>query len=194
MASRKPDLRVSMPDREQADADSQRPENAKRSPRSPRSPRFREDFDAPFSEALMNASLTTLATDISGSFVSTHSRNSVDGDGKRHTVAGTMHKTQAQSPGPPQARHESWMSSRSSRRRFSFNDRIREWAKKSFVAFSRKDSEKSEERSFSHHNGRRLTNSVIVNPASDNTNSDTHTSPDKDRQPVVAVTEVKNPR
>lgn len=222
MASRKPDLRLSMPERDQASADSQHPQNTKISPRSPRSPRFREDFDAPFSEALMNASSTALTTDVSGSFPSTQnrnsvyggsrrhntshttfttdlsgsfpstqSRNSIDGGGKHYTYAGTAPKTQVE-PEPFQARHDSWTPTSESTRQSSVNDRIREWAKKSFP-FSRKGSVQSEDGTFSHQPGRRLSKPVI-NPPSDNTNPDTCASPDKYRQSVIAVTEVKGPR
>ncbi|KND95072.1 hypothetical protein TOPH_00330 [Tolypocladium ophioglossoides CBS 100239] len=195
MASRKPDLRVSTPEKHQADTDSQRPRNTKRSPcspRSPRSPRFREDFNAPFSEALLNASHTTFTTDMSGSFPSTQSYNSADGDSKRHTTVGTTHKTQVQPPPPLQARSNSWTSSESTRRS-SVNDRIREWAKKSFT-FARKGSGQSGDGNLGHHHGPRVSKPVIVNPPSENTNSDACESPDKYRQSVVAVTEVKNPK
>ncbi|PNY24724.1 Uncharacterized protein TCAP_05332 [Tolypocladium capitatum] len=192
MASCRSDLRVSLPEGDQAGADSQRPQDTKPSPRSPRSPRFREDFDAPFSEAFLNASRTTLTTDVSGSFPSTQSHNSVDGDARRHTTVGTMHRAQVQSPAALRARKDSWASSEDTRRS-SVNDRIREWARKSF-AFTRKDPEQSEDGSFSHHDGRRVSRSVPVDPPSENANSDTYASPDKYRQSVIAVTEVQDPR
>lgn len=98
--------------------------------RSPRHPRFHENFDAPFSEALLNASRTTLATDSSGSYPSLHTRSSVDVDTKRHTLAGPpIRKPQLQ----PQLRQDSWSPSEPAAVPSKVNDRIREWVKKTFV-------------------------------------------------------------
>ena len=141
----------------------------------------------------MNASRTTFTTDISGSFPSTQSRNSVDGDCRQSTCTDTMPKTQVQLPGPFEARKGSWTSSSESARRSTVNDRIREWAKKSF-SFARMGSEQSEGGDFGHHHaGRGLPKSVVVNSPSDTTKPDTCASPDKYRQSVGGITQVKSP-
>ncbi|UNI14584.1 hypothetical protein JDV02_010832 [Purpureocillium takamizusanense] len=185
MASRKPSLHVIMPDCPQASRDFG---NLQNGIRSPRSPRFREVFDAPFSEALMNASRTTLATDSSGSYPGPDQQhNRPEMEAKRHTSHGsTRAKTQAQSSSPLQWRQDSWSSSEQSRRA-SVNDRIREWARKSFV-FSRKNSEQSDDGYFSHSQ-RRASKSTVVTPASEASTPCTFASPDRYSRPVVAVTE-----
>ncbi|KHN96425.1 uncharacterized protein MAM_05714 [Metarhizium album ARSEF 1941] len=121
----KPELRLSttMP-AANPDADAKRPRSELRSPR------FREDFDAPFSEALLNASTMTLATETDTSPLSQH--------------PGDMSITKpAHSPRPPQSREDSWSSTNSSRSATSaspgVNDRIKEWARKSFMARRRSD-------------------------------------------------------
>ena len=141
MASRKPNLHVPMPGTSRAGSESH---GSRSSIRSPRSPRFHEIFDAPFSEAFMNDSRTTLATDSSSSSPSWQIRASLEGHGKRRTSYETVRvKSQPQPPPPAQWRQDSWASSDSTRRS-SVNDRIREWARKSFV-FSRKNSHPSDD-------------------------------------------------
>ncbi|KJZ80608.1 hypothetical protein HIM_00458 [Hirsutella minnesotensis 3608] len=143
MASRKPDFHLSLPPRDQTNGPYLRPAMS-----SPRSPRFHEDFDAPFSEALLNASRTTLATDISDSYPSTQSRHSLEGEAKRPMPAavGTMRKSRVQSPAPLQTRQHTWAASEASRR-VSVNERIRDWARKSLV-FARKNPEQSDDTDF----------------------------------------------
>ncbi|CAM1506601.1 Fc.00g062420.m01.CDS01 [Cosmosporella sp. VM-42] len=122
MASRKPDLRLPIPARE--DGKFQRP------PSSLRSPRFIEDFNAPFSEAIMNASVTTLATtDINSPSTSPASRTSFGGESGRPSVNLKRPSTmQLKSP-------STWQDAANgidSKRRSNVNDRIREWARKSW--------------------------------------------------------------
>lgn len=97
----------------------------------PRSPRFREDFDAPFSMALMNVSRTTIATDISFC-PSSQNRASFDGDRSlSSSSASANHQTNAQlSPSIPwrDNRFDSRLS-----RRISVNEKIRQWAKRSMI-------------------------------------------------------------
>ncbi|OAQ72169.1 hypothetical protein VFPPC_00207 [Pochonia chlamydosporia 170] len=96
-----------------------------------RSPRFHEDFDAPFSEALLNASTITLSTDSDRSPL------------PQETSDMSTKQTQTQSPRPMQTREDSWSSTHSSRSTSStnsgVNDRIREWARKSFLVRRRSD-------------------------------------------------------
>ncbi|PHH86714.1 hypothetical protein CDD83_9855 [Cordyceps sp. RAO-2017] len=175
MASRKPEFRLSMPTRCQADAFGQRSQNAMSSPRSPR---FHEDFDAPFSEALLNASRTTLATDVSDSYPSSNSRHSLDADNKRQPTAAASRKSRPRSPTPPQTRHGTWHASESSRRS-SVNDRIRDWARKSFL-FARKGPEQADDADFSRSRPRESTTpaSGASAPASDNVATRTRSGPD----------------
>ncbi|KID90334.1 hypothetical protein MGU_03039 [Metarhizium guizhouense ARSEF 977] len=95
-----------------------------------RSPRFREDFDAPFSEALLNASTMTLATESDKSPLSQHPSDI--------SITKPVH-----SPRPTQSREDSWSSTNSSRSASSsssgVNDRLREWARKSFLGLRRSD-------------------------------------------------------
>ncbi|KAJ6446212.1 pyruvate carboxylase [Purpureocillium lavendulum] len=189
MASRKPSLHVVMPDRPQASTDFH---GLQSGIRSPRSPRFREVFDAPFSEALMNASRTTLATDSTGSYPGFDHHSSFEGEAKRHASYSSMRtKAQAQSPSPLQSRQDSWTSSETTRRS-SVNDRIREWARKSFV-FSRKNSAQSDDGYFSHSQ-RPPCKSAVVTPTSEASTPYAFTSPDRYARPVVAVAEVDESR
>ncbi|KPM41746.1 hypothetical protein AK830_g4798 [Neonectria ditissima] len=97
-----------------------------------RSPRFTEHFDAPFSEALMNASRTTIATDtMTYPSTFTNDRNSFGDESGRRPSFGTK-QSGAQSPNPLRLRHSSWESE--TKRRSTINDRIREWARKSWGA------------------------------------------------------------
>ncbi|KAM0434624.1 hypothetical protein ACHAPT_003722 [Fusarium lateritium] len=117
MEDRRPNLTLPLPLREPCEF--QRPQTSLRSP-SIRSPRFREDFDAPFSEAIMNASRTTLATDtFSYPSTGTNSRTSI-GDSERPSPLRLSH------------RNSSWESE--TKRRARVNDRILEWAKRSWGA------------------------------------------------------------
>lgn len=129
MAARRPNLKIPLPERQ--DFDFQRPQASFRSP-SIRSPRFVENFDAPFSEAIMNASRTTLATDTM-SFPSTEpaSRTSTGGESERRPSLGSRLATMPP-PTPLRLRNPSWESE--SKRRSNVNDRIREWAKRSWGA------------------------------------------------------------
>ncbi|KAF7546354.1 hypothetical protein G7046_g9323 [Stylonectria norvegica] len=150
MASRRPDLKIPIPEREQGEL--QRP------PSSVRSPRFIEDFDAPFSEALMNASRSTLATDrMSHPSTSTHSRNSFGedsastlatdrmshpststhsrnsfGEDSAHPSSHTISPLSSRPSFPLRLQETPWATE--SKRRSGVNDRIREWARKSWGA------------------------------------------------------------
>ncbi|KAJ9425030.1 hypothetical protein QL093DRAFT_1239654 [Fusarium oxysporum] len=119
MTDRRPILTLPLPARDPFE--SQQPGSSLQSP-SIRSPRFHEDFDAPFSLDIMNASRTTLATDtMSYPSTGTTSRNSFGCDGDR--------------PPPLQYRNASWESE--TKRRSKVNDRILEWAKRSWELFAR---------------------------------------------------------
>ncbi|KAM5351719.1 hypothetical protein ACJ41O_004442 [Fusarium nematophilum] len=129
MASRRPNLTLPLPLPDREPYDLQRPQTSLRSP-SIRSPRFREDFDAPFSEAIMNASRTTLATDtISFPSTGTASRTSIGGDSEPPSFST---KQPAVPPTPLRLRHASWESE--TKRRARVNDRILEWARRSWSA------------------------------------------------------------
>ncbi|TWU71156.1 hypothetical protein ED733_001947 [Metarhizium rileyi] len=121
----KPDLRLAttMPPAN-PDPDAKQPRSATRSPR------FHEDFNAPFSEALLNASTVTLATESDKSPLSKPPSN--------------MSVTkQAPSSRPVQSRGDSWSSLNSTPGTGTsapgVNDRIKEWARKSFLALRRSD-------------------------------------------------------
>ncbi|KAM4054926.1 hypothetical protein HRG_005744 [Hirsutella rhossiliensis] len=174
MASRKPDFRLSIPAREQPDADTHRP-----SVSSPRSPRFHEDFDAPFSEAIMNASRTTLATDFSDSYPSSNSRHSHDADHKRQGPAtnSTPPKARLQSPSPHQLRRDTLPPSEPAKAS-SVNDRIRDWARKSFP-FTRKGPEQPDETDSPRHQ-RRQSKAPSTRPASASQKADAGTAPSPD--------------
>ncbi|KAG5658829.1 hypothetical protein KAF25_007382 [Fusarium avenaceum] len=147
MANRRPALTLPLPDREPYD--SQRSESSLQSP-SIRSPRFREDFDAPFSLDIMNASRTTLATDtMSYPSPVTTSRNSFGNDGER--------------PTPLQLRNATWESE--TKRRSKVNDRILEWAKRSWGAVRARSDSKGDY--FDSHSSQSPT-SDIMSPSSDN--------------------------
>ncbi|PHH73989.1 hypothetical protein CDD80_3431 [Ophiocordyceps camponoti-rufipedis] len=121
MASRKCEFRIIMPVNHRIYSTGFLPRST--SCIAPRSPRFHEDFEAPFSEAVLNASRTTFASDSSdGLQSSSQSRHSIDND----------YKQQDCPPAPP----SNWQSTEPSKRS-SLNDRIREWAKRS-LNFKRK--------------------------------------------------------
>jgi hypothetical protein len=146
MTDRRPALTLPLPDREPCDP--QRPQSSLQSPPI-RSPRFREDFDAPFSEDIMNASRTTLATDtMSYPSTGTTSRNSFGYDGDQ---------------APPYLRNASWESE--TKRRSKVNDRILEWAKKSWGAVRTRSESKMDY--FDSHSAQSPT-SDIMSPSSDN--------------------------
>lgn len=128
MASRKPNLTLPLPDKEQPDFQRSTPSTT-----SLRSPRFIENFDLPFSEAIMNASSATLATDTM-TFPSTSSSNdrASFGDETRPQLPFSRHNSGMMSPSPLRQRHSTWESE--TKRRAKLNDRIREWARKSWGA------------------------------------------------------------
>lgn len=124
MASRKPDLKIPIPKMEEG--------SFQRPPSSVRSPRFIEDFDAPFSEALLdalsNASRTTLGTEaMSHPSTSTASRNSFGGESSRPQQL-SKRQTYTQPPTPLRGQ-DSWGSDYT--REATISGRVREWVKKS---------------------------------------------------------------
>ncbi|PMB69717.1 hypothetical protein BM221_004364 [Beauveria bassiana] len=133
--SAKPTLHISMPPRRLSDNP------------GPRSPRFREDFDAPFSEAIMNASHYTVASP--GSFSSSsQGRASLD-DSIRRCSPGSSVRTPsfpAQSPTEPW-REFPWdqkttassttTTMTTTMRKPSVNHRVRGWARRSLIFKSR---------------------------------------------------------
>ncbi|KAJ4144800.1 hypothetical protein LMH87_003670 [Akanthomyces muscarius] len=124
----------------------------------PRSPRFREDFDAPFSEAIMNASLSIVASSSSSSSGplshSSQERSSLD-DSIRRISPGSSMRTpsfpeQPSSSSSPteQWREFPWSQSRT-QRKSSVNDRVKGWARRSLIFKSRPTSpDEPTERSF----------------------------------------------
>ncbi|KAH6898350.1 hypothetical protein B0T10DRAFT_105827 [Thelonectria olida] len=129
MASRKPNLTLPLPEKEQPDF-----QLSSTSTTSLRSPRFIENFDAPFSEAIMNASSATLATDTM-TFPSTSSSSNDRasfGDESRPQPPFSRNNSGLVSPSPLRQRHSTWESD--TKRRAKINDRIREWARKSWGA------------------------------------------------------------
>lgn len=156
MTARKPNLKIPLPER--PDLDPQRPQTSLRSP-SIRSPRFVEDFDAPFSEAIMNASRTTLATDTM-SFPSTEqtSRNSMSVESERRPSLGN--KKAIIPPSPLRLRNPSWESE--SKRRSNVNDRIREWARKSWGAVKSRPDVKGD---YFSNQATRSQSSVLMSPS-----------------------------
>ncbi|KAF4594578.1 hypothetical protein GQ602_000191 [Ophiocordyceps camponoti-floridani] len=121
MASRKCDFRIIMPVNHRIYSTGFLPRST--SCIGPRSPRFHEDFEAPFSEAVLNASRTTFASETSDGLQScSQSRHSIDADYKQQEC--------------PPASPNNWQSTEHSKRS-SINDRIREWAKRS-LNFKRK--------------------------------------------------------
>ncbi|KAM3531167.1 hypothetical protein NHJ13051_000931 [Beauveria bassiana] len=133
--SAKPTLHISMPPRRLSDYP------------GPRSPRFREDFDAPFSEAIMNASHYTVTSP--GSFSSSsQGRASLD-DSIRRCSPGSSVRTPsfpAQSPTEPW-REFPWdqkttassttTTMMTTMRKPSVNHRVRGWARRSLIFKSR---------------------------------------------------------
>ncbi|KAF5020627.1 hypothetical protein F66182_7334 [Fusarium sp. NRRL 66182] len=171
MADRRPALTLPLPAQEPYD--SHRPQSSLQSP-SIRSPRFREDFDAPFSEAILNASRTTLATDtISYPSTGTASRNSFGCDSER--------------PSPLQHRNASWESEIKPR---SVNDRILEWAKRSWGAVRTRSDSKGDYFDGQHSD---QTQSSDILSSSDNTmpsEPDGGQPSNDNSQAVVTVTQV----
>ncbi|KAL2694207.1 hypothetical protein Neosp_000781 [[Neocosmospora] mangrovei] len=152
MEDRRPVLTLPLPIREPYDF--QRPQTSLQSP-SIRSPRFREDFDAPFSEAIMNASRTTLATDtISYPSTQTNSRTSI-GDSERPSPLRLTH------------RNASWESE--TKRRARVNDRILEWAKRSWGAVRSRSNSNSNSNKGDYFDSQPATSqtSVATSPSTD---------------------------
>lgn len=150
MEDRRPNLTLPLPIREPYEF--QRPQTSLRSP-SIRSPRFREDFDAPFSEAIMNASRTTLATDtISYPSTGTNSRTSI-GDSERPSPLRLTH------------RNASWESE--TKRRARVNDRILEWAKRSWGAVRSRSNSNSNKGDYFDSQPAASQSSVATSPSAD---------------------------
>ncbi|PHH70082.1 hypothetical protein CDD82_7350 [Ophiocordyceps australis] len=115
------------------------PTTARHRASSPRTPRFHENFDAPFSETLINASHTTLPPDTSPSCaaLARQSCNSLDAH-----MAPTTRRTSDLALTFAPLRHASLPLSHISRRA-SINLKIRKWAKKS-LTLPRKASDASD--------------------------------------------------
>ncbi|KAG5954476.1 hypothetical protein E4U13_002959 [Claviceps humidiphila] len=126
MASR-PDLQLSTADRDQRPSDVRRP-------------RFHEDFNAPFSEAILSAPVPSLHTTMNTCASSPSPEHS--GDVALHGIdTPRQHASR-----PTQSREHSWSStgtdssrSSSSNRSPGVNDRIRDWARRSFLPTKRPD-------------------------------------------------------
>lgn len=169
MEDRRPILTLPLPIREPYDF--QRPQTSLRSP-SIRSPRFREDFDAPFSEAIMNASRTTLATDtISYPSTQTNSRTSI-GDSERPSPLRLTH------------RNASWESE--TKRRARVNDRILEWAKRSWGAVRSRSNSNSNKGDYFDSQPAASQTSVATSPSADDIAS---TEPDGSRAAYTVTTQ-----
>ncbi len=133
--STKPKFHIAMPPRRLSDYP------------GPRSPRFREDFDAPFSEAIMNASLGTVAT---GPYSPSQERPSLD-DSIRRCSPGSSMRTPSF---PEQSPTEQWREfpwSQRTQRKASVNDRVKGWARRSSLIFKSRPTSPDEpaQRSFS---------------------------------------------
>lgn len=112
----KPDFEIDMPTRPSGEF--------QRTTSLPRTPRFHEDFDAPFSEAIANASSTALS-DGSISPVSQDGRSSEE-----------INKALRKLAGDDEHNMQSWnehMLSQEAHRRSTVNDRFKQWARKSFA-------------------------------------------------------------
>lgn len=120
----KPDFELDMPARPSGEF--------QRTTSLPRTPRFHEDFDAPFSEAIANASSTALS-DGSISPVSQDGRSSEE-----------INKALRKLAGDDEPNAQSWndhISSQEAQRRSTVNGRFKQWARKSFaIGRSRTDS------------------------------------------------------
>ncbi|KAG5983720.1 hypothetical protein E4U55_007401 [Claviceps digitariae] len=113
-----------------------------------RRPRFHEDFDAPFSEALLSPAPLSPALTASMSYSSSSSPMS------EHASDPSLH-VHGYAPRPTQSREHSWSSSTTSSRSRSrsrsrdrstaggsgigVNDRIKDWARRSFLSSRRSD-------------------------------------------------------
>ncbi|OAA74003.1 hypothetical protein ISF_00904 [Cordyceps fumosorosea ARSEF 2679] len=107
----------------------------------PRSPRFHEDFDAPFSEAIMNASLNSVAAAAaagSSSSVCSPSQERPSLDSLRRSSPGSSLRTPSF---PTQSPTEQWRefpwTRGATQRKSSVNDRVRGWARRSLIFKSR---------------------------------------------------------
>lgn len=127
----KPDLHLTMPEQQKPDV--HLPQSATRSPR------FVEDFEAPFSEALLNASRTTLVTDSSENSPAAQQWSGFETQDSLYPQVGSIRKSPSSISRPAQTREDSWSSSDSSRSS-TVNDKLRNWARKS-MRLSRRRSE-----------------------------------------------------
>lgn len=119
---------------------------------APRSPRFHEDFDAPFSEAIMNAQtpITPSCSDFSSSSYGGspyQERPSMD-DGSGHSTRRISPGSSLRTPSFPdqlssaspcdQQQHEfPWNVPKPLQRKATVNDRVRGWARRSLMLRSR---------------------------------------------------------
>ncbi|RCI15550.1 hypothetical protein L249_3611 [Ophiocordyceps polyrhachis-furcata BCC 54312] len=134
MASRRCEFRLSLPADHRIYSTGFLPRSSSISPRSPRSPRFHEDFDAPFSEALLNASQTTFASDASDSV---RFRHSIDVNAKQSTPPSTAYGAQQTPPSTAHStrsptRQVSWQAAEPNMRS-SLNSKLRGWARRSLT-------------------------------------------------------------
>lgn len=120
--STRPNLKIEMPARKSSEF---------RRPSQPiRSPRFTEDFDAPFSEALVNDPQTTtpqLSESGCYSSYSAQSRPSYDFSARRVSPTSTVRTLSF----PAQSPTEQWP--QETRHRSNINDRVKEWARRSLI-------------------------------------------------------------
>ena len=128
--SNRPSLKIEMP--------APQPAEFRRPSAAIRIPRFTEDFDASFSEALVNEPQTTTATTTpsssseSGSCSSyscVQSRASYDFSTSRKVSPSSAVRT----PSFPQSPSEQWQQQTESRRRTNVTGRVREWARRSMI-------------------------------------------------------------
>ncbi|OAR02747.1 hypothetical protein LLEC1_04750 [Akanthomyces lecanii] len=135
--STEPDLHIAMPPRRLSDYP------------GPRSPRFREDFDAPFSEAIMNASASTVASGASSSGFfapSPQQRSSLDDSIRRISPGSSMRtpsfpeQSSSSSSSPTEQWREFPWSQQRTQRKSSVNDRVKGWARRSLIFKSRPES------------------------------------------------------
>lgn len=132
--SAKPNFHIAMPPRRLSDYP------------GPRSPRFHEDFDAPFSEAIVNGSISTVTSE---AFSPPQERPSLD-DSIRRSSPGSSMRTPSF---PEQSPTEQWREfpwNQRTQRKPSVNHRVKDWARRSLIFKSRPASpDEPTERSFS---------------------------------------------
>jgi hypothetical protein len=126
--SNKPSLKIEMPARQSAEF--------RRPSATIRSPRFTEDFDAPFSEALVSEQQTTTpSSSESGScssYSSAQSRLSYDFSSRKVSPSSAVRTPSF----PAQSPTEQWQQQQHQpepRRRTNVNGRVREWARRSMI-------------------------------------------------------------